>query len=64
MTLDKLTPEQQEDQRPKYYYTVRRANKTVVNAGTDQRSWFTIEEAREIAKEGDTILFFGFLETL
>lgn len=48
----------------KYDYRVRRKDGTFVNAGTDEPSWFTIEQAREIAKKGDVILLLGELETL
>ncbi len=45
-------------------YQVKRADGTIVNAGTDLHSWFTLDEARETAKPGDTVLYLGYLETL
>ena len=50
----------------KHCYRVRKEDGRFVNAGTDQPSWFTIEEAREIKKQypNSTILLDGELETL
>ena len=40
----------------RYDYRVRTAEGKFRNAGTDQPSWFTLEEATEIMQEGDTVV--------
>lgn len=42
----------------KYDYRIRKSDGTILNAGTDEHSWFTIEQARAKVNraEGDIIL--------
>ena len=50
----------------KYCYRVRKENGRFVNAGTDEPSWFTLEQAREICKQhpNSVILLDGEIEIL
>ena len=36
-----------------YKYKVYRSNGTVVNAGTNKPSWFTLDQARKLVENGD-----------
>ena len=40
-------------------YRIKKANGTILNAGTDKGSWMTIEEARKLVKrnEGEIIIY-------